>query len=87
MADLTPSPPSLSLVPHDVSQAPPFDGNDNHPLPIIPDASIGGGCNDDRLKACIVAASESLWGVGDMFPAQLGEQASYLQGNPLSLDT
>ncbi len=72
MSDSTPSPPSMSLVPHHVSRDPPFDGDDNHPLPIIPDASIGdwttaatkagaataGGCNNDRLKACIVDASE-----------------------------
>jgi hypothetical protein len=87
MADLMPSPPLLSLIPHDISQDPPFNGNNNHPLPIVPEASIGGGCNDDHLKVCIVAASESLWGVGDMFPAQLGEQALYLQANPLSPDT
>jgi superfamily II DNA helicase RecQ len=85
MSNLTPSPPSMSLIPHHVSRDPPFDGDDNHPLPIIPDASIGnrttaattagaataGGCNDDRLKACIVAASMSVLDVPDMFPAQL----------------
>jgi hypothetical protein len=43
MADPTPLPPSLSLVPHDVSQDPPFDRNDNHPLPIVPEASIAAG--------------------------------------------
>jgi hypothetical protein len=85
MSDSTPSPPSTSLVPHYVSRDPPFDGDDNHPLPIVPDASIGdrtmaatmagaataGGCDDDRLKVCIVAASTSVWGVPDMFLAQL----------------
>ncbi len=56
----------------DVSRDPPFDGDDNHPLPIILDASIGdrmtaammagaakaGGCNNDCLKACVINASE-----------------------------
>jgi superfamily II DNA helicase RecQ len=85
MSNSTPSPPSTSLIPHHVSRDPPFDGDNNHPPPIVPNASIGdqttaattagtataGGCNDDRLKACIVAASTSIWGVPDMFPAQL----------------
>ncbi len=85
MFDSTPLPPSTSRIPHHVSWDPPFDGDDNHPLPIVPDASIGnrttaakmagaataGRCNDNRLKACIVAASMSVWGVPDMFPAQL----------------
>jgi hypothetical protein len=61
-----PPPRSPDLIPHEVSQDPPFDGNDNHPLPIVPDAIFGDqttagaaatitvfGCNDDRLKACI----------------------------------
>jgi superfamily II DNA helicase RecQ len=85
MSDPTPLPPLTSLVPHHVSRDPPFDGDDNHPLPIVLDASIGnrtmaammagaaaaGGCDDDCLKACIVAASMSVWGVPDMYPAQL----------------
>jgi hypothetical protein len=85
MSDSMPSPPSTSLVPHHVSRDPPFDGDNNHPLPIILDASIGdrtmaattagaataGGCDDDHLKVCIVATSTSVWGVPDMFPAQL----------------
>jgi hypothetical protein len=50
MADSTPLPSLLSLVPHDVSQDPPFDGNNNHPLPIIPDAFIG-----DRTMAATMA--------------------------------
>ena len=29
------------------------------------------GCDDDRLKSCIVAASASVWGVLEMYPAQL----------------
>jgi hypothetical protein len=74
MSDSTPSPPSTSLVPHHVSRDHPFDGDDNHPLPIVPDASTGdrttaamtagavtaGGCDDERLKACIVDASKPL---------------------------
>ena len=66
MSDSTPLPPLTSLIPHHVSRDPPFDGDDNHPLPIVPDASIGGGCGNDRLKACIVAASESVWGNRDV---------------------
>jgi hypothetical protein len=80
MSDSTPSPPLTSRVPHDISRDHPFDGDDNYPLPIVPDASIGdqtmaattagaataGGCDDDRLKACIVAASESVWGNRDV---------------------
>jgi hypothetical protein len=42
MADSTPLPSLLSLVPHDVSRDPPFIRNNNHPLlPIVLDASIG----------------------------------------------
>ncbi len=29
------------------------------------------GCNNNCLKACIVAASASVWGIWEMFPAQL----------------
>ena len=29
------------------------------------------GCDEDRLKSCIVAASALVWGVQDMYPAQL----------------
>jgi hypothetical protein len=82
MADLTPLPSLLSLVPYDVSQAPPFDGNDNHPLPIVSDTSIGdrtmavttagavtaGRCNNNRLKACIVAASMPLPSLPSLVP-------------------
>jgi superfamily II DNA helicase RecQ len=34
-------------------------------------AATAGGCDDNRLKACIVAALTSIWGVPDRFPAQL----------------
>jgi superfamily II DNA helicase RecQ len=84
MANSTPLPSSLSLVPHNISQDPPFDGNDNHPLPIVPNTNFGNWmdadtdevvaltrCDDGNLKACIVAASTSVWGVPEMFPAQL----------------
>jgi hypothetical protein len=30
-------------------------------------------CNNNHLKACIIAASESVWGIPDMFPAQLDD--------------
>ncbi len=84
MADPTPSPSLLSLVPQDVSQDPPFDRNNSNPLLIVPDANFGDWtdadtdevialtrCDDDCLEACIVAASTSVWGVPEMFPAQL----------------
>ncbi len=29
------------------------------------------GCSDDRLRACIVAASSSVWGVREMYPTQI----------------
>ena len=29
------------------------------------------GCDDDRLKSCIIAASASVWSVHEMYPAQL----------------
>jgi hypothetical protein len=29
------------------------------------------GCDDDWLKSCIIAASASVWGVHEMYPAQL----------------
>jgi hypothetical protein len=34
-------------------------------------AAAAVACDDDCLKACIIAPSKSVWGVGDMFPAQL----------------
>jgi hypothetical protein len=57
---------------------------DSHPLPFIPDVTFGdqtmagpeaivamSRCKDDCLKACIVAASASIWGIRNMFLAQL----------------
>jgi hypothetical protein len=29
------------------------------------------GCDDDRLKSCIIAASTPVWSVHEMYPAQL----------------
>jgi hypothetical protein len=72
MADLTPSPPSPTLAPHDVAQDGSFDKINSDPLPYVPDVDFGnltmavmtagaataGGCNDNSLKACIVAASK-----------------------------
>ena len=29
------------------------------------------GCDDDRLKSCIIAASALVWSVHEMYPAQL----------------
>ncbi len=84
MADLNPPPRSPDIVPHKVTQDSPFDGSNIDPLPILPDSSFDdwmadetaaavamSGCDDNCLKACIVAASASIWDVWEMFPAQL----------------
>ncbi len=62
----------------------PLDGNKIHSLPLVPDVSVPDGtvvgteatvtiseCLNDHLKACIVTASPSVWGIQDIFPAQL----------------
>jgi hypothetical protein len=81
----SPPPPRLpDLVPHEVSQDSSFDVIDNHPLPFVLDASLTdqtaagteaiftmSGCNNNFLKVCIVAASVSVWGIRNMFLAQL----------------
>jgi hypothetical protein len=76
MTNPTPPPRSPNLVPHAVTQDSPLDGNNIHPLPLIPDASVTdgtaagteatvpiSGCHDDHLEACFSIASASVWGV------------------------
>jgi hypothetical protein len=76
---------SPNLVPHEVTQDSPFDGSNIDPLPLLPDLSLDDwtskdtaaviamlGCDNNRLSACIIAAFVSIWGVREMFLAQLG---------------
>ena len=71
-------------APHEVTQDSPFEGHDNNPISHPPDKGFDdwsqadtarivamSGCNDDRLKSCIIAASASVWSVHEMYPAQL----------------
>jgi hypothetical protein len=82
MADLMPSPPLPSLAPHDIAWDGSFDGIDSDPLPYVPDVDFGdptmavttagtataGGCNNDCLKACIVAASKPSISLPSLIP-------------------
>jgi hypothetical protein len=72
MSDSTPSPPSASLVPHHVSRDPPFDGDDKHPLPIVPDASIGGGCATIARKRASLLPPSPFGASGICFPHSWG---------------
>jgi hypothetical protein len=85
MTDPTPPPRSPDLVPNTVTQDSPLGQDNIHLLSFVPEVSVADGtavagtgamvttsqCDDNRLKACIVAASTSVWGVQDIFPAQL----------------
>ncbi len=84
MADSTSTPCLPDLVPQAVTQDTPFDGIDINPLPFVPDASFGdwmaagteamvamSGCDNDCLKAWIVAVLVSIWGIQDMYTAQI----------------
>jgi hypothetical protein len=84
MVDPNPPPCLPDIGPHEVTQDSPFDGSNINPLPILPDLSFHdwtandtaaaiamSRCDDDRLKACIVTFSVSVWGVWEMFLAQL----------------
>ena len=42
------------------------------------------GCNNDRLKSCIIAASASVWSVHEVYPAQL--DAVYRLLHPVHLN-
>jgi hypothetical protein len=81
MTNPTTPPRSPDLVPHAVTQDSPLDWDNIHLLSFIPEAFVADGtaaagteetvttsqCNDDCLKACIVAASMSVWGIQDIF--------------------
>ena len=84
MTKLPPQPRSPDYAPHDVTQDTPLQGDDNNPLSDLLDGGFDDWsttdtarivamtwCDNNRLKSCIVAASASVWGVEDIFPAQL----------------
>jgi hypothetical protein len=84
MADPTPPLCLPNLVPHEVTQDSPFNGSNIDSLPVLPDLSLDDrtsndtaaaitmlGCDNKRLKACTGAASVSVWGIREMFLAQL----------------
>jgi hypothetical protein len=82
MAVLAPLPPLPSLAPHDVARDGSFNGINPNPLPYVPNVNFGnqmtavmtagaataGGCNNDCLKACIVAASKPLISLPSLIP-------------------
>jgi hypothetical protein len=84
MTNPNPPPHSLDLIPHEVTQDSLFNGSNVNPLPVFPDLSLDdrtpddtaaaiamSGCDDSCLRACIIAAAVSVWGVREMFQAQL----------------
>ena len=85
MTEPPPPPPrSPDYAPREVTQDFPFEGHDNNPISHPPDEGFDdwspadtsrivamSGCDDERLKSCIIAASASIWGVNEMYPAQL----------------
>ncbi len=80
-----PPPPRLpDYAPHKVTQDSPFEGHDNDPIFHPPDEGFVdwspaetawivtmSGCDNKRLKSCIIASSVSVWSVNKMYPAQL----------------
>ncbi len=80
-----PPPPLLpDCAPHEVTQDSPIQGDDNDPLSHLPDNGYDDSsptdtarivamsrCDDDCLKVCTIATSASVWGIQDIFPAQL----------------
>ena len=84
MTDSIPPPGSPSIVPPSVTNAkiniankppsspvPPEFGFDNWTVADTERIVAMSGCSDDRLRVCIVAASSSVWGVKEMYPAQI----------------
>jgi hypothetical protein len=84
MANFMPSPSLLSLAPHDVAWDGSFNRINSDPLPYVLDANFGDWtdadtdevvaltrCDNGCLKACIIATLTSVWGVPEMFPAQI----------------
>ena len=84
MANSTPPPGSPYIVPPGVTNTEINIANDPLSSPVPPDVGFDdwtaadterivamSGCSDDRLRACIVAASSSVWGVREMYPTQI----------------
>jgi hypothetical protein len=84
MANSTPPPGSPYIVPPGVTNAktniaskppsstvPPDVGFDDWTAADTERIVAMSGCSDDRLRACIVAASSSVWGVREMYPTQI----------------
>ena len=88
MTDPTPPPHTPNLISHKITQGSPFNGHYIDPLPHFSDHNWAeadtvwnvamSGCNDDRLKACVVAALSSVWGVQEMYPEQIGDVSCLL---------
>jgi hypothetical protein len=80
-----PLPPrSLDCAPQEVAQDNPLQGYEDDALSHPPDEGFDdwspadterfvamSGCDDDRLKSCIIAASASVWSEHEMYPTQL----------------
>ncbi len=75
---------SPDCVPHEITQDNPLQGDEDDALSHPPDEAFDdwspadterfvamSGCDDDRLKSCIIAASALVWSVHKMYPAQL----------------
>ena len=71
-------------APHEVTQDNPLQGCEDDALSHLLDKGFDNwspadterfvamsGCDNDRLKSCIIAASASVWIVHEMYPAQL----------------
>jgi hypothetical protein len=84
MTDPNPPPHLPNIAPHKVTQDSLFNGSNINPLPVLPDLSFNDwaandtaaavtilGCDNGCLKACIVTASVFVWGIWEIFPAQL----------------
>jgi len=85
MADQTPPPDSPNIVPPGVTNAEINIANEPPSSPMRTGAVFDDwttsdtarivsmtGCCDDRLRACIIAASSSVWGVEyEMYPTQI----------------
>jgi hypothetical protein len=84
MVDPSPSLDSPYIVPPGVTNAKINTANNTPSSPMRTDIGFDdwtmadterivtmSGCSDDRLRACIVAASSSVWGVREMYPTQI----------------
>jgi len=84
MADSTPPSGSPYIIPPGVTNAEINITDEPPSYPDLPDKGFEdwtaadtahivamSGCSDDRLRACIVTASSSVWGVQEMYPTQI----------------